>query len=201
MLLRIDNENGNIVDGRLLSLNEKKAIIDSLRHKSKQYTRPQDPVLLNNKELKGLGKGKRAFILATGPSVNEQDLTKLEGEDCFSVSNFFLHKDINIIRPKLHFFAPYHEPLILENYIQWLNMADEKLPEDTNIVLALSNKYIKEKYNLFPNRKIYYLDLLYLFDLKVFGTFLFNCGCIVSGEALFANQKNFFSHLEPPYHN
>ena len=48
---------------------------------------------------------------------------------------------------------------ILENYIECLKLADEKLPKETNIVLALSNKYIAEEYNLFPNRKIFYLDL------------------------------------------
>ncbi len=137
-------------------------VIDKIRNKKKK----PDPILVNNKELKNMGLGKRAFLLATGPSVKNQDLTMLENEDCFSISNFFLHKDINIIKPKLHFFAPYHEPLILENYIEWLRLADEKLPKETNIVLGLSNKDLAKQYNLFPNRKIYYLDLRTLDEVQ-----------------------------------
>lgn len=128
--------------------------------------RPTNPILQRNKELHNIATNKPCFVLATGPSINEQDLTKLEGKDCFSISNFFLHKDIKIIKPKLHFFAPYHEPLILENYIDWLRLADKKLPKETNIVLGLANYGLAKKYNLFPNRKIYYLDLLNTWDIN-----------------------------------
>ncbi len=117
-----------------------------------------NPSLAQNRELKNIGKGKRAFLLATGPSIKNQDLTLLAGEDCFSVSNFYLHKDIDIINPKLHFFAPYHKPLIWDNFIENLKNADKRLPKDTNIVLELSSKEMVEKYDLFSRRKIYYLD-------------------------------------------
>lgn len=119
----------------------------------------RNPKLSINRELKDMGKGKRAFLLATGPSIKNQDLSLLSGEDCFSVSNFYLHKDIEIIKPKLHFFAPYHKPLVLDNFIEnWIN-ADKRLPSETNIVLGLPSKKMVEEYNLFPKRKIYYLDL------------------------------------------
>lgn len=117
-----------------------------------------NPKLTSNRELKNMGKDKRAFLLATGPSIKNQDLSLLVGEDCFSVSNFFLHKDIDIIKPRLHFFAPYHKPLVLDNFIEnWIN-ADRRLPSETNIVLGLPSKKMVEEYNLFPKRKIYYLD-------------------------------------------
>ena len=64
-----------------------------------------------------------------------------------------------MIRPTLHFFAPYHEPLVLENYIDWLRKADSALPESTDIVLWHTTKVLVEKYSLFPKRKIYYLYL------------------------------------------
>ena len=105
--------------------------------------------LSKNRELKDIAFGKRAFLLATGPSIKQQNLTKLEGEYCLSVSNFFLQKDIEIVAPKLHFFASYHEPLVLENYIEWLNLADNTLPKETGIVLGLCNKFLIEEYKLF----------------------------------------------------
>lgn len=117
-----------------------------------------NPKLRKNHELKNRGLGKRCFLLATGPSIKQQDLKKLQGEDCFSVSNFYLHDDIGIIKPKLHFFAPYHEPLELENFIDNWKAADMRLPQETGIVLGLPSKPMVEKYGLFKNRNVYYLD-------------------------------------------
>ena len=116
-------------------------------------------ILKKNKNLKDTWKGKRAFLLATWPSIKSEDLKQLTWEDCFSISNFFLHEDINTIKPKFHFFAPYHQPLILENFIEWLNNAHKILPKETKIFLwHTDEKYVKE-YNLFPGREIFYLYL------------------------------------------
>lgn len=112
-----------------------------------------------NSSLKWTWKWKRAFILATWPSINDNDLKELKWEDCFSVSNFFLHDDINVINPKYHFFAPYHKPLILENYVERLKQADKILPKDTKIILWHTTKEYVDKYKLFPNREIFYLYL------------------------------------------
>ena len=112
-----------------------------------------------NEVLKGVGRGKRAFLLATGPSIKLEDLTKLKGEDCYSVSNFFLHPDIKIINPKIHFFTPYHKPLILSNYLEWLKKADRELPRDTTICLGHTMKQLVETNKIFRKRKIYYLIL------------------------------------------
>lgn len=125
-----------------------------------------NPLLIKNEELCNTANKNSCYMLATGPSINNQDLTKLAGRDCFSISNFFLHKDIGIIKPKFHFFAPYHEPLILENFIDWLNMADKKLPKETNIILGVADYDKVQKYNLFPNRKIYYLEFVDTWDIN-----------------------------------
>lgn len=115
--------------------------------------------LKKNKELKWIAKGKRAFILATWPSIKKENLKLLEWEDCFSVSNFFLHDDIEIINPKFQFFIPFHRPLILENYIEWLKLADNTLPKNTNIVLWSGIRNIVEENGLFKWRKVFYLYL------------------------------------------
>ena len=54
--------------------------------------------------------GERCFILATGPSVRGQELTGLKDELCIAVSEFYFHKDINIIAPRYHVVAPCHSP-------------------------------------------------------------------------------------------
>lgn len=63
-----------------------------------------------NIKFKNIHKGQRVFILATGPSVQKQNLLCLENEICIAVSQFFLHKDIKTIAPQYHVLAPWHPP-------------------------------------------------------------------------------------------
>ncbi|MFZ2948653.1 MAG: hypothetical protein WA003_04135 [Desulfuromonadaceae bacterium] len=120
---------------------------------------PHKEILKRNLQLKGIGKGKRAFLLATGPSINQENLRLLAGEDCFSISNFYLHSEIQVINPLFHGFAPYHEPLILENYVEWLRQADRALPPYTKIVLGHRTLDIVKNFDLFPNRDVHYVYL------------------------------------------
>ncbi len=124
--------------------------------KNYSYLRHQHLTAKNTK-LKGKGKNKQAFLLATGPSIKKYNLKKLKNEDVFSVSNAFLHKDIKIIKPKFHFFAPFHSPLKLKNFVRWMKRADGILPPQTNIFLGHTDQALVKKFNLFPNREIYYL--------------------------------------------
>lgn len=116
-------------------------------------------VLADNRQWKGSGQGKRAWVLATGPSIRKQDLSLLRGEDCFSVSNFFLHDQLATIAPKAHFFAPYHPPLIRDNYLDWLARADAALPRETAVVLGLSDRGMIESRGLFAARKKLFLAI------------------------------------------
>ena len=116
-------------------------------------------MLLSNLDLKGKGNGRDAYIIATGPSLKGVDLAFLAGRDCFSVSNFILHPQLDVVCPQMHFFAPYHEPLVYEEYINWLASADRTLPKDTAVVLGLQTFETVEHYHLFPRRKVHYLSL------------------------------------------
>lgn len=86
--------------------------IQSIQSKGGDHNTTSDigHLVQRNSELQDRHKGERCFILATGPSVNNQDLTLLQGELCISVSHFFLHKDIRTIAPRYHVLAPYHHP-------------------------------------------------------------------------------------------
>lgn len=106
-----------------------------------------------------MGKGKRAFLLATGPSIKHEDLKLLSEEDCFSISNFFLHPNIQSVNPVFHGFVPYHEPVILENYVEMLKQADQKLPARTKILLGHKTYDLVKQFGLFPEREVYYLYL------------------------------------------
>ena len=114
-------------------------------------------VLNKNSVLENTGKGKRAFLVATGPSLKMDDLRALAGEDCYGISNFFLHEHIQSVNPKFHFFAPYHAPVTIKSYLEWLMEADKSLPPETNIFMGHSTYELVNKFNLFRGRKIFYL--------------------------------------------
>lgn len=67
-----------------------------------------------NSKFLNIHQGQRCFILATGPSINKQDLKPLKNEICFAASLFFLHKDIKEINPQYHVRAPNHPPFDFE---------------------------------------------------------------------------------------
>lgn len=123
------------------------------------YPRASKQQLRRNDSLKNVARGKTAFILATGPSVRDLDLNRIVGQDCYSVSNFLLHPLLNDLRPKMHFFAPYHEPLVMEEYVSWLRMADQSLPEETAITLGIETEGTVQENGLFAGRTVHYLGL------------------------------------------
>ncbi|WP_151194550.1 hypothetical protein [Candidatus Symbiobacter mobilis] len=97
-----------------------------------------------------------AFIIATGPSIKRQNLALLSGKDCFTVSNAFLHPDINKIRPLVHGFACYHEPMERDNFIKWLDEAALQLPSTTTIYTPVCNKLFVQASGLAVSHNILY---------------------------------------------
>jgi len=73
-----------------------------------------------------------------------------------TLSNAFLHKELSNINPAFHIFAPYHEPLILEDYIKWLELGHRTLPKKTKIFLNIKSKEMVNKYHLFHGRDVFY---------------------------------------------
>src|SRR5690349_18044970 len=60
------------------------------------------PVLRANAGVRDRHRGERCFIVANGPSVLNQDLARLRGETVFCVSNGYLHRGYDIMRPRYH---------------------------------------------------------------------------------------------------
>lgn len=112
--------------------------------------------LEKNIELKDKYKDKRCFILGCGPSVNGQDLSKLAGEFCISVSNFFVHKDFKRIKPAYHVFAQSHEPITEEDMVVWLKDAEKHMPSGQEIVMSAVDKDIVDKNALLEDQGVYY---------------------------------------------
>jgi len=110
-----------------------------------------------NIELKNIHRNERCFILATGPSIKNQDLKLLKGETCIAVSNFFVHPDYSIIKPKYYCVAPYHQPITEEAWQKWMGELD-KGTENAKMFFGVSDIERNQRNNNFVNRDVFYLN-------------------------------------------
>jgi hypothetical protein len=123
-----------------------------LRSKNKKF-------LQKNKELEGKYEGKKCFIIATGPSIKNQDLKQLKGQLTLSVSSFFLHPDFSVVKPAYHIFAASHPPITEEQYAKVFNDAEKYFPEGQNVVISITDKHIVDTYKCFEKQNIFYYSL------------------------------------------
>lgn len=84
-----------------------------------------------NTAFKNRHQGDRCFILATGPSVAQQDLSALSHEHCIAVSHFFLHQNIRTISPRYHVVAPYHSPFTFDEVDKLVEGMHDHYSEET----------------------------------------------------------------------
>lgn len=110
----------------------------------------------NKKLLKKEDGKSRCFILATGPSLGNLDLSLLKGELCISVSNFFVHSEFHELKPAYHVFAPSHPPITSAMYSSFLEDAFNKMNHQINIFMGESDRHIINSMKLPPNIEIFY---------------------------------------------
>ncbi len=123
--------------------------------------RPLRQILRKNEKFMNRHRGQRCFILACGPSIKKQDLTPLKNEVCISVSNFFVHKDYDFIRPKYHCLPDVikgHPREHNEEYvIRWFREIESKI-DDTFLFLSFGDKKLIETHRLFQDKEVHYLN-------------------------------------------
>lgn len=88
----------------------RQALRDSSNGSDDPQARRARELAAANVALRDTRRGRRCFILATGPSVKRQDLRGLKDELCIGVGFFFLHADARGIDPEFHVMAPNHAP-------------------------------------------------------------------------------------------
>jgi len=118
---------------------------------------PLPPELALNSVCNQSQAGKRCFILATGPSIKQQDLRALRGECCIAVSNFFVHPDFKYIRPRYYCLACHHPPISEEAWADWMSRIDSALTRETILFLPLDDKERDERAGLFRDKDVHYL--------------------------------------------
>ena len=117
-----------------------------------------------NEALKDVEKGSRCFVIAPGPSLNQQDLTLLKDETCIAISTVYAHKDFAAINPKYYVLSPvfkYHgNASNEESLVSWLEAMDQGLNDDTIMFMHISDKPYLEKYSVFKNKKIHWIQYI-----------------------------------------
>jgi|SRR3989344_4565008 len=112
--------------------------------------------LKDNLRLKNIHSGKRCFIMGNGPSLKDQDLTKLKNEWTFVVNSFYLHPQYDLIHPK--FYAIFDSRYFIgdSESLRYLQEVSGRVHEDTVMIFPLKSKRLIEKNNIFlKNKKIY----------------------------------------------
>lgn len=148
-----------------LLINFRDLFIDKIRYPFEKN------IYKENIKFKNIHKGKRCFILATGPSINKLNLSVLKDEICFGVGQFYLHKDIDVVNPEYHIQAPQHPPFDTETAITIFKSYKKYYKNTTVIFLGDSNfkhsykrvllkhTNLKRKNNIFINfRNVIPLD-------------------------------------------
>ncbi len=113
------------------------------------------------KKIKIKKRNNKVVILGTGPSINTIDFKKILKQndfDFYSLSNFYLHKDIKKINPVAHFIAGLDNSVSKNDFNEWIENINKKLPKDTAIVTDIKNKkIIKNKFN---TRNVFYIKTI-----------------------------------------
>ena len=118
-------------------------------------------ILDKNKELENKYADERCFVVGNGPSINQQDLTKLKNEHVFVCNHFYFHNQIDVIKP---IFYSMVEPIILNDifrekfFPKTMERINSYASLNPNAIFFFNIQYKNyiENNNLFLKNKIYY---------------------------------------------
>lgn len=113
-------------------------------------------LLERNRRFKGLHEGERCFILGSGHSIMEADLTLLADEVVMTQNHFHAHPQIATIRPAYHVIVPKYQPQEFDaDWREWLDSMSRALPEDTVLFCGQNTKYLVDQMGIFRERAYY----------------------------------------------
>jgi hypothetical protein len=122
-------------------------------------------LIQKNERVKNIHKGERCFILGSGPSIANDELTALEDEVVFTTNNFYVHtefdKIMSGISKKYHIVAPIHAPQTELEWTNWLIEMDSSVKNNVTLLFGINAnkpniKDIVEKNKLFKSNKCFW---------------------------------------------
>ncbi len=125
--------------------------------------------LKDNVRFKDCHRGERLFIVGNAPGISLLNLLHLKDEETMVVSNFYLHKDFDHIKPKYYCFAPFYydhkgNDEFLHNWISEVFSHGQ----DISYFFALRDKRIIDGIKAAEEKNIHYLALRMLQNEKYF---------------------------------
>lgn len=132
-----------------------------------EFLKCKDHVIAN-KKFKDIHKGKRCFVIGSGPSVNDFDLTLIKDEILIGLNSFYIHPQFKTIfsdtNEKYMLSSPLHGPddaWTEEKWKEMLQEAELNLTKNCTLFYGLNNyqpnaQEIIDKNNLFKGYKINY---------------------------------------------
>lgn len=132
--------------GLLLSIHEnlKMPFYKLIQKKNSIWEDQMSPVLQKNSKYKNIHEGERVFILCTGPSISEMELTRLKDEKTIAVSGFYLHKDCQVILPD-YYCAPTFENFLGPDLATEYLRSIQKATPQTKHFFSIHEKQVIEK--------------------------------------------------------
>ena len=135
-----------------------------IREKIKNRLKYDQSLFEKNEKLKDIHSNDRCFLIATGPSLKEQDLTLLKDEITIGVSGLYTHKDLKVFMPKYYVSTPifrYHGDLYdEETFIADLREMDKALSDETIMFFDIYDKPYIERNAVFKNKEIHWLQYI-----------------------------------------
>lgn len=114
-------------------------------------------VLQNNVQYKDIHAGERVFILCSGPSISQLNLTLLKDEKTIAVNSFYLHKDCQAISPTYYCEPAFEEYFSFDTVAQHLREMERSTPR-AHYFFGLEEKNIVDQMEEFNNRYVNYIS-------------------------------------------
>lgn len=121
-------------------------------------------ILSRNSFLKDKYKGKCCFVLGNGPSLNEVDLSRLDGEITIVMNYFNKNPILKTWQPTVYCAADPSD-CYTHGEVESMRDVSKKIFPKEGFFFPLSTKQILEKNDLFPKDKTYYLKISKNFEI------------------------------------
>lgn len=122
---------------------------------------PPKAELARNQQLRGAYAGKRLFILGSGGSIKNYDLTKLSAEFVMTQNNFFVHEQNLQIDPNFHCVVPFYQTeKEVPTWVEWIGEMVERCPNAT-FFFGCNTRPMLEQYFAELREKVFYVDARY----------------------------------------
>ena len=151
-------------------------------------------VLIKNKVLEDIHRGKRCFVFGTGLSVNDIDMSLLAQEYSFGSNFLNYHKDFQKLN--VNFYASVSPPSLLRNVHLKATYTDSKIYSEKDVEVWLNEQITLVSYSFDP--EVFFPKLDYNLNKDVLLFFGADCRKSFQKRGLFRDKQVFYLKPHKP---